>query len=63
MVSLFSKSDLINQKYEVLFSIHQTTYGESYRVKSIEDGKLYMLKIYAKNKLKKFHYNSEGLLD
>ena len=63
MGSLFTKSDLINQKYEVLFSIHQTTYGESYRVKSIEDGKLYMLKIYAKNKLKKFHYNSEGLLD
>ena len=60
MTQLFSAREHIDGKYEVLFPIHQTTYGESYRVKSLEDGKLYMLKLYAKDKLKGFHFNEEG---
>ena len=62
MTQLFSKKEHIDDKYEVLFPIHQTTYGESYRVKNLEDGKLYMLKLYAKNKLKEFHYNEDNVL-
>ena len=62
MTQLFSARENIDGKYEVLFPIHQTTYGESYRVKNLEDGKLYMLKLYAKDKLKEFHFNEEGIL-
>ena len=62
MTPLFSKKEHINDKYEVLFPIHQTTYGESYRVKSIDSGNLYMLKIYAKDKLMDFHYNESNVL-
>lgn len=62
MTQLFSTKEHIDGKYEVLFPIHQTTYGESYRVKNLEDGKLYMLKLYAKDKLKAFHFNEEGIL-
>lgn len=62
MKQLFSKKEHIDSKYEVLFPIHQTTYGESYRVKNLADGKLYMLKLYAKDKLKEFHFNEEGYL-
>lgn len=62
MTQLFSKKEQIDNRYEVLFPIHQTTYGESYRVKDIEDGKLYMLKIYAKDKLKDFHHNEDNVL-
>ena len=62
MTQLFSKKEHIDDKYEVLFPIHQTTYGESYRVKNLDDGKLYMLKLYAKDKLKGFHFNEEDVL-
>jgi len=62
MTQLFSKKELIDGKYEVLFPIHKTTYGESYRVKNLEDEKLYMLKLYSKDKLKEFHFNEEGIL-
>lgn len=59
---LFSKKEVIGGKYEVLFPIHQTTYGESYRVKGLEDNKLYMLKIYDTSKLLDFHFNDEQKL-
>jgi transitional endoplasmic reticulum ATPase len=62
MMTLFSKNDIIDAKYEVLFTIHQTTYGVSYRVKSLIDGKLYMLKIYVKEKLKSNHFLNDGSL-
>ena len=61
-MQLFSKKEYIDNKYQVLFPIHKTTYGESYRVKGLDDGKLYMLKIYAKNKLNKNHFNKENVL-
>ena len=48
---MFKKNDIINNKFEVLFSIQTTTFGSSYRVKGIEDGKIYMLKIYEKENL------------
>mgnify|MGYP006114387807 CR=1 FL=1 len=57
---MFKKNDLINNKYEVLFFIQNTSYGSSYRVKSIEDGKVYMLKIYEKDRLHDWHFNENG---
>ena len=59
MTPLFKKNDVVRGKYEVLFPIHQTTFGESYRVKSKSDGKLYMLKIYKRSKLHSHHFNEE----
>ena len=59
-MSYFNKKDVIDSKYEVLFFIHQTTYGCSYRVKSKNDGKIYMLKIYEKDKLLPLHFTDEG---
>lgn len=61
-MQILSKKDLVNNVYEVLFHIHQTTYGESYRVKDCRDGKLYMLKLYDKAKLLDFHFNSQNEL-
>ncbi len=59
-MQLFSKKDIIDQRYEVLFPIHKTTYGESYRVKNIEDGLLYMLKLYLKSELKDYHFDTNN---
>ncbi|HAQ72083.1 MAG TPA: endonuclease [Flavobacteriales bacterium] len=60
----FRKKDVIDNKYEVLFFIHETTYGCSFRVKSIEDGKIYMLKVYDKGKLLPLHFtNNDDLLE
>ena len=59
---LFSKHDVINESYEVLFPIHKTTLGESYRVKGINDDCLYMMKIYFIEKMKPFHFDSENFL-
>ncbi|MFM7684079.1 MAG: protein kinase domain-containing protein, partial [Bacteroidota bacterium] len=56
-MQLFSKKDIIDNRYEVLFPIHETTYGQSYRVKDLNDAKLFMLKLYDKDKLSDFHYN------
>jgi transitional endoplasmic reticulum ATPase len=56
-MQLFSKKDIIDNRYEVLFPIHETTYGQSYRVKDLNEGKLFMLKLYDKDKLSDFHYN------
>ena len=39
-MNYFNKKDIIDQKYEILFFIHQTTYGWSYRVKGLENGKI-----------------------
>ena len=61
-MTLYSKNDIIDSKYEVLFTIHVTTNGVSYRVKSLFDGKLYMLKIYIKERLKPFHFEKDGSL-
>lgn len=61
-MQLFSKKDIIDNKYEVLFPIHETTYGESYRVKDLHEGKLYMLKFYDKDKLSEFHFNDQSEL-
>jgi transitional endoplasmic reticulum ATPase len=57
---LYSKGDKIAGRFEVLFGIHQTTYGWSYRVKDLLDGKVYMLKIYQKDSLKPYHFTAEG---
>jgi len=57
---MFKKNDIINNKFEVLFSIQSTTYGYSYRVKGIEDGKIYMLKVYEKERLHDWHFNEKG---
>ena len=57
---MFKKNDIINNKFEVLFSIQSTTFGSSYRVKGKEDGKIYMLKIYEKEKLNEWHFNEKG---
>jgi transitional endoplasmic reticulum ATPase len=57
---MFKKNDIINNKFEVLFSIQTTTFGSSYRVKGIEDGKIYMLKVYEKEKLNDWHFNEKG---
>ena len=57
---MFKKNDIINNKFEVLFSIQSTTFGYSYRVKGIEDGKIYMLKVYEKEKLHDWHFNEKG---
>ena len=51
---------IINDKFEVLFPIQSTTFGSSYRVKGKEDGKIYMLKIYEKEKLHDWHFNEKG---
>ncbi len=59
-MNYFNKKDVIDNKYEVLFFIHQTTYGWSYRVKGKEDGKVYMLKVYQKDKLLPHHFTEEG---
>ncbi len=59
---MFKRNDIINDKYEVLFPIHTTTYGSSYRVKGKDDGKIYMLKIYEKEKLNDWHFNEKGEL-
>ena len=57
---MFKKNDIINDKFEVLFPIQSTTFGSSYRVKGKEDGKIYMLKIYEKEKLHDWHFNEKG---
>ena len=57
---MFKKNDIINKKFEVLFPIQNTTFGSSYRVKNIEDSKIYMLKIYEKVKLQDWHFNKKG---
>ena len=59
---MLSKNQIVDNKYEVLFNIHATTYGHSFRVKSIENGKLYMLKIYELDKLQPWHFNSDNQL-
>lgn len=59
-MNYFNKKDIIDNKYEILFFIHQTTYGWSYRVKGKEDGKIYMLKVYQKNKLLSHHFTEDG---
>ena len=59
-MSYFSKKDIIDSKYEVLFFIHETTYGCSFRVKSKNDGKIYMLKVYQKDKLLPLHFTNNG---
>ena len=59
-MNYFNKKDIIDDKYEVLFFIHQTTYGWSYRVKGKEDGKIYMLKVYQKDKLLQHHFTEDG---
>ena len=56
----FKKNDVIDSKYEILFFIQETTYGSSYRVKSKLDGKVYMLKVYQKNKLLPLHFTPDG---
>jgi len=61
-MTLFNKKEQIDNKYEVQFPIHQTTYGESYRVKGLDDGKLYMLKIYYKDRLLDHHFTEDGTL-
>ncbi len=57
---MFNKNDIINNEYEVLFPIQNTSYGSSYRVRRIENGKVFMLKIYEKNKLNSWHFNEDG---
>lgn len=59
-MNFFKKKEIIDNRYEVLFLIHETTYGCSYRVKAINDGKVYMLKVYQKNKLLPIHFTAEG---
>ena len=59
-MNYFNKKDVIDGKYEVLFFIHETTYGWSYRVKGKEDGKVYMLKVYQKDKLLPQHFTEDG---
>ncbi len=59
---MFKKNDVINDKFEVLFPIQTTTFGSSYRVKGREDGKIYMLKIYEREKLNDWHFNENGEL-
>lgn len=59
-MNYFNKKDIIDNKYQILFFIHQTTYGWSYRVKGKEDGKIYMLKVYQKNKLLSHHFTENG---
>ncbi len=59
-MNYFKKKDVIDGKYEVLFFIHQTTYGWSYRVKGVEDGRIYMLKVYQKDKLLPQHFTENG---
>ena len=58
--NMFVKNDIIHEKFKVLFPIHNTTYGSSYRVQGLEDGNLYMLKIYEKERLQPWHYNKDG---
>ena len=59
-MNYFNKKDIIDQKYEILFFIHQTTYGWSYRVKGLENGKIFMLKVYRKDKLLPHHFTEDG---
>tara|TARA_A100001234_G_scaffold219153_1_gene229421 strand:+ start:1620 stop:3377 length:1758 start_codon:yes stop_codon:yes gene_type:complete len=59
---MFKKNDIINNKFEVLFPIQSTTFGSSYRVKGIQDGKIYMLKIYEKEKLYDWHFDEKNNL-
>lgn len=59
-MNYFNKQDVIHGKYEVLFFIHETTYGWSYRVKGKEDGKVYMLKVYQKDRLLAHHFTENG---
>ena len=59
---MFIKNDIINKKFKVLFPIQNTTYGSSYRVQGLEDGNIYMLKIYEKERLEPWHYNVDGEL-
>lgn len=61
-MDFFYKNDIIDSKFEVLFAIHKTTYGESYRVKELTSGKLYMLKVYVKEQLNPQHYDHDGML-
>ena len=59
---MFKRNDIIDSRYEVMFPIQDTTYGSSYRVKGLDDGRLYMLKIYEKSKMKDWQFDEDGNL-
>ncbi len=59
---MFKKNDIINNEFEILFPIQNTTYGSSYRAKKIDDGKIYMIKVYEKSRLLDWHLDKNGNL-
>lgn len=59
---MFKKNDIIDGRFEVLFFIQNTSYGSSYRVKSLLDSKIYMLKVYIKDRLQDWHFHESGSL-
>ena len=56
----FAKNQILLDRYKVLFDIHQTTFGHSYRVKDLETNELIMLKVYDSKKLQDWHYTDEA---
>tara|TARA_Y100000589_G_scaffold65275_1_gene56816 strand:+ start:11294 stop:13033 length:1740 start_codon:yes stop_codon:yes gene_type:complete len=59
---MFKKNDIINNEFEILFPIQNTTYGSSYRAKKIDNGKIYMIKVYEKSRLLDWHIDENGKL-
>ena len=53
---MFAKNQILLNRYKVLFEIHQTTFGYSYRVKDLESNELLMLKVYESSKLHDWHF-------
>lgn len=53
---MFAKNQILLDRYKVLFEIHQTTFGYSYRVKDLESDELLMLKVYDSSKLHDWHF-------
>ena len=57
---MFRIDQILLENYKVLFEIHKTTYGHSYRVKDLESNELYMLKVYDCTNLQEWHYTDDS---
>jgi transitional endoplasmic reticulum ATPase len=62
MTNILSKNTIIDGKYSVMFFIKQGRNAESYRVKGIEDRKLYFLKLFDFEQLHQSAFDDKGRL-